>query len=71
MPGVPDPIFRGSPASEPSSLLIVPGIFGAGLGSVSVATGDFNGDGAQDLVVANRYSNDVSVLINKTTHPPH
>ena len=29
----------------------------------SVAVGDFNGDGALDLVVANRFSNNVSVLL--------
>jgi hypothetical protein len=28
--------------------------------------GDFNGDGAQDLAVANANSNNVSVLINNT-----
>ncbi len=32
----------------------------------SVAVGDFNGDGAFDLAVANRYLNEVSVLINNT-----
>jgi hypothetical protein len=30
--------------------------------------GDFNGDGALDLAVANATSNDVSVLINNTRH---
>jgi hypothetical protein len=33
---------------------------------VSVAVGDFDGDGRQDLAVANQNSNDVSVLINNT-----
>jgi len=33
-----------------------------------VAVGDFNGDGALDLAVANYYSNNVSVLINNTRH---
>jgi hypothetical protein len=33
--------------------------------------GDFNGDGVQDLAVANYNSSDVSVLINNTpTSPP-
>jgi hypothetical protein len=31
-----------------------------------VAVGDFNGDGALDLVLANMFSDDVSVLINNT-----
>jgi hypothetical protein len=31
-----------------------------------VAVGDFNGDGAQDLAVANAHSNNVTVLINDT-----
>ena len=35
--------------------------FVAGDGPWSVAVGDFNGDGLQDLAVANRYSNNVSV----------
>ena len=37
--------------------------FGVGSGPRSVAVGDFNGDGAQDLAVANRDSNNVSVLL--------
>src|SRR5206468_11859834 len=40
---------------------------------VSVAVGDFNGDGLQDLVVANYDSSDVSVLLGNgdgTFHPP-
>jgi len=37
--------------------------FGVGSGSSSVAVGDFNGDGKQDLVVANFVSNNVSVLL--------
>ena len=40
--------------------------FGAGSYPVSVAVGDFNGDGKPDLAVANYYSNNVSVLINNT-----
>jgi hypothetical protein len=32
--------------------------------------GDFNGDGMQDLVVANSLSNNVSMLINNTQLPP-
>jgi len=31
-----------------------------------VAVGDFNGDGVEDLAVANNGSNNVSVLINNT-----
>ncbi len=40
--------------------------FGAGVGPHSVAVGGFNGDGIQDLAVANFGSNNVSVLINNT-----
>ena len=40
--------------------------FAAGSGPRSVAVGDFNGDGLPDLAVANRFSNNVSVLINNT-----
>jgi len=38
-------------------------VFATGQGSLSVAVGDFNGDGRPDLVAANYYSNDVSVLL--------
>ena len=37
--------------------------FGTGDGPVSVAVGDFNGDGKQDLAVANYGSNNVSILL--------
>jgi hypothetical protein len=37
--------------------------FGAGYGPISVAVGDFNGDGVQDLAVANVGSNNASVLL--------
>jgi len=37
--------------------------FGVGLSPLSVAVGDFNGDGYQDLAVANNSSRDVSVLV--------
>src|SRR5712692_8123290 len=37
--------------------------FEVGSRPLSVAVGDFNGDGVQDLVVSNRESNDVSVLL--------
>jgi hypothetical protein len=38
--------------------------FEAGYEPLSVAIGDLDGDGALDLAVANRWSNNVSVLIN-------
>lgn len=37
--------------------------FGAGALPLAVAVGDFNGDGLPDLVTANGYSNDVSLLL--------
>src|SRR5436190_1465540 len=47
---------------------VVPGFlaplaFDAGVGPVSVAVGDFNGDGHLDLAVDNGYGDDVSVLL--------
>jgi len=36
---------------------------GSGLGAISVAVGDLNGDGFQDLVTANYYSTTVSVML--------
>jgi hypothetical protein len=39
--------------------------YAAGSGPTSVAVGDFNGDGKQDLAVANYYSSGVSVLLGK------
>ena len=47
---------------------VVPGFlaplaFDAGADPLSVAVGDFNGDGTQDLAVANSRSNNVSVLL--------
>ena len=37
--------------------------FAAGFAPLSVAVGDFNGDGVEDLAVANHSSNNVSVLL--------
>src|SRR5204862_6825246 len=37
--------------------------FGAGSGPYSVAVGDFNGDGKQDLAVADFLSNNVTILV--------
>ena len=37
--------------------------FDSGNGPTSVAVGDFNGDGKQDLAVANQDTNDVSILL--------
>jgi hypothetical protein len=40
-----------------------PSYFGAGVSPYSVAVGDFNGDGKQDLAVANFNSNNISILL--------
>ncbi len=40
--------------------------FATGAQPFSIAVGDFNGDEIRDLAVANRTSNNVSVLINNT-----
>src|ERR1043165_7153664 len=40
-----------------------PATFSVGLNPVSVVVGDFNGDGRQDLAVANAGSNTVSILL--------
>jgi hypothetical protein len=40
-----------------------PGAFGVGLAPRSVAVGDFDGDGDEDLAVANQSSNHVSILL--------
>ena len=44
--------------------------FGGGHGTEELAAADFNGDGRTDIAVANRGSNDVSVLINRTVTAP-
>src|SRR5207302_496601 len=41
--------------------------FGVGTNPISVAIGDFNGDGKQDLAAANAGSNNVSVLLGNGT----
>jgi len=42
-----------------------PSTFAAHLAPISVAVADFNGDGNLDIAIANRSSNDVSVLLGK------
>lgn len=42
----------------------------SGSGAVSIAVGDFNNDKGLDLVVANKYSNNVSVFLNQCPAPP-
>jgi hypothetical protein len=55
---------------EPLAQLVLPGFlapltYDAGSSPSAVAVGDFNGDGKQDLAVANYYSANVSVLLGK------
>lgn len=40
--------------------------FTTGQGPISIADGDFNGDGKLDIVVANYKSNTVSIFLNTT-----
>ena len=56
-------ILAWVPTQKANSQLIfaVPVEFGAGQGPESVAIGDFNEDGHQDLAVANEYSDAVSI----------
>ena len=42
----------------------MPVAYGAGIGPVTLAVEDFNGDERPDLAVGNRESDDVSILIN-------
>jgi hypothetical protein len=42
-----------------------PTVFGAHLAPISIAVADFNGDGNLDIALANRSSNDISVLLGK------
>jgi hypothetical protein len=44
--------------------------YGVGWGPVSLAMGDFNGDGFPDLVTANPGSHSLSVLLNAADGPP-
>jgi uncharacterized protein (TIGR03437 family) len=43
--------------------------FAVGTAPVSLAVADFNGDGAMDLAIANKDSNNVTVLLNNTYVP--
>jgi 16S rRNA G1207 methylase RsmC len=38
--------------------------FGVGIGPISIAVADFNGDGKPDMAIANARSANLSVLIN-------
>jgi hypothetical protein len=69
-PGTASVLLNTTPRG-PATLAFAPQqTFGTGIGPVSVAVGDFNGDGKPDLVVANRgnfgYDDAVSVLLNTT-----
>ena len=70
----------GSPSTSSANVSILLGTgaggfagatsFAVGREPVSVAVGDFNGDGRQDLAVANVNSGNVSILLNTCTAPP-
>jgi len=45
-----------------------PLVFAAGSGPFALTTGDFDGDGKVDVAVANMSGNDVSVLLNTSSH---
>src|SRR5262245_23202523 len=53
----------GTPRAQPG--FQAPLSFDVGSSPVAVVVGDFNGDGIPDLAVANRDSNNVSVLLGK------
>ena len=57
-------IVAGSAEAQNVSF-IAPRAFAAGVAPFSVAVSDFNGDGIQDLAVANYSSNNVSVLLGR------
>ena len=46
-----------------SPVFSLPQTYGVGAGPAAVASGDFNGDGIQDIAVPNNTSHDVSVLL--------
>ena len=72
-------LFAGGPLSGPAGVLLAQdtACFTQAVGSpipvgdrpISVAVGDFNGDGRLDLAVANARSNTVTILLN-TCVPP-
>jgi Ca2+-binding RTX toxin-like protein len=61
--GVLAAVAAGAPAAAQAAAFREPIAFGTGTTPVSVAVGHFNADGDPDLAVANRGSNNVSVLL--------
>jgi FG-GAP-like repeat/FG-GAP repeat len=61
--GTSNVVFFETIAPSASVSLSTPSEFAAGSGPISVATGEFNGDGKVDVVVANNAGNTISVFL--------
>jgi hypothetical protein len=61
--GTSNVVFFQATRPTAAAALKAPADFSAGSSPVFVTTGDFNGDGKLDIAVANRQSNNVSVLL--------
>src|SRR5882762_7464554 len=57
--------LQSGAGAEQATMFFTARTFAVGSGPHSVVIADFNGDGKPDLVTANDYSNDVSILLGK------